>query len=89
MAATQHIRLNLKLAAGVEKGKLDQLLAETPGVQSVVQTFPDESDEELSRLYVLEVKLSESEAAINALNKHAEVDYVEPTASRRLIRKTN
>lgn len=88
MAATEPIKLNLKLAAGVKKGKLDKLLAETPGIQSVTQTFPDETDEELSQLYILEVELSKSDAAINALSKHSEIDYVEPTASRRLIRKT-
>ncbi|HQR32254.1 MAG TPA: hypothetical protein PLK30_05925 [Blastocatellia bacterium] len=88
MAATESIKLNLKLAAGAGKGKLDKLLAETPGIQSVIQTFPDEVDEELSGLYILEVELSKSEAAINALSKHSEIDYVEPAASRRLIRKT-
>lgn len=87
MAATEFIKLNLKLAAGAEWKKLDQLLAEAPGVQSVIQTFPDETDEELSRLYVLEVSASESEAAINALSKHSEIEYVEPAAKRRSLHK--
>lgn len=89
MAATELIKLNLKLAAGAEKKMLDELLAEAPGVQSVIQTFPDETDEELSRLYVLEVSASESEAAIKTLSKHSEIEYVEPAASRRLLHKKN
>lgn len=86
MAATELIKLNMKLADGAGKN-LDRLLAETPGIQSVIQTFPDETDEELSRLYVLEVTASESEAAIKMLNAHPEIEYVEPSAPRRLIRK--
>ncbi len=89
MAATNVDRLNLKLAAGAEKKTLDQLLAEAPGVQSVIQTFPDETDEELSRLYVLEVSASESEAAIKSLSKHSEIEYVELAAQRRFLRKKN
>ncbi len=89
MAATGVVSLNLKLAAGAKKEKLDQLLAEAPGIQSVIQTFPDETDEELSRLYVLEISASESKAAIKTLTKHSEIEYVEPAASRQLLRKKN
>jgi hypothetical protein len=88
MATTELIKLNMKLAAGAGK-KLDKLLAEAPGIESVIQTFPDETDEELSRLYVLEVSASESEAAIKMLNANPEIEYVEPSAPRRLIRKSN
>ncbi|MBS1791518.1 MAG: hypothetical protein JST85_27665 [Acidobacteria bacterium] len=87
--AAERVTLNLKLAPGVGKKTLDKLLAQTPGVQSVIQTFPDETDEELSRLYVLEVKASESEAAINSLNKYLEVEYVESAAPRGLKGKSN
>ena len=89
MMAAERVTLNLKLAPGVEKQTLDKLLAQAPGVQSVIQTFPDESDEELSRLYVLEVKASEAEAAINSLNKHSEIEYVESAAPRGLKGRSN
>lgn len=81
------VRLNLKLAVGATQQALDKLLAKAPGIQSAIQTFPDEPDEELSRLYVLEVSASESEAAITALNKHSEIEYIEPAAARRISRK--
>lgn len=85
MAATELIKLNLKLTAGA-KPKSKDWLADVPGVQSVIQTFPDENDEELARLYVLEVKASDSDAVLKNLTHHAEVEYVERTAPRRLLR---
>lgn len=84
MAATDMVRLNLKLAAGTNHQVLDRLLAKAPGIQSAIQTFPDETDEELSRLYVLEVSASESEAAITTLSKYSEIEYVELAAARRI-----
>lgn len=92
MAAVQEkrgVRLNLKLAVGVNHSKLEKLLAEAPGIESVIQTFPDETDEELSRLYVLEVNSSQVDEAIKTLSHRSEIEYVEPTAPRRLIRKSN
>ncbi|MFN0112328.1 MAG: hypothetical protein ACKVZH_25995 [Blastocatellia bacterium] len=84
MAATALIKLNLKLAAGTES-TLDSLLVEVPGVRSAIQTFPDESDEELARLYVLEVNEADSDATLQLLNNRSEIEYVEPAAPRRLI----
>lgn len=80
------VRLNLKLASGVQQGKLKQLLATAPGIESVIQTFPDEPDEELSRLYIVEVNASEADAALKTLSRKPEIEYVEPTAARRMMR---
>ncbi len=83
------VHLNMKLAAGVKQNKLKKVLADAPGIESVVQTFPDETDEELSRMYVLEVDPEEVDAALEALSHQQEIEYVEPSAPRRLIRKAN
>jgi len=87
--AKRAVRLNMKLAAGVKPNKLDKLLAGAPGIESVIQTFPDETDEELSRLYVLDVNPEEVDAALENLSHQPEIEYVEPTAPRRLIHNTN
>ncbi|MGE0886537.1 MAG: hypothetical protein AB7P14_23615 [Blastocatellales bacterium] len=92
MATTQAkrgVHLNMKLAAGVKHNRLKKVLADAPGIESVIQTFPDETDEELSRMYVLEVDPAEVDAAIAALNHQPEIEYVEPSAPRRLIRKAS
>lgn len=83
------VHLNMKLAAGVKQNKLKKVLAEMPGIESVIQTFPDETDEELSRLYVLEVNPSEVDTTLEVLSHHPEIEYVEPSAPRRLIRKAS
>ncbi len=85
--STPGVQFNLKLAAGVKHRKLNQMLADAPGIESVIQTFPDEADDELSRLYVLEVSAAQADAAMNLLRHRPEVEYVEPTASRRPMRK--
>ena len=90
MAAVQQspgVQLNLKLAVGVKHHRLDQMLAGAPGIESVIQTFPDETDDELSRLYVLEVSASQADAALRLLRHRPEVEYVEPTAQRRPMHK--
>ncbi len=87
--AKRGVHLNMKLAAGVKRNKLKKVLADAPGIESVVQTFPDETDEELSRLYVLEVDPEEVDAALEALSHQREIEYVEPSAPRRLIRKAS
>jgi hypothetical protein len=75
----------VKLAPGVDRQRSERVWSQTPGLRSVTQTFPDETDEELSSLYLLEVNASEVEAALHQLRHHPEVEYVEGTASRKLI----
>lgn len=79
-------RLNVKLAPGVKPNQSEQVLSTTPGVISVTQTFPDEDDEALSRMFVLEVDPSKSTDALKKLQENPAVEYAEPTARRKLIR---
>jgi hypothetical protein len=79
------VRLNVKMVHGVEPQQSRETLSATPGVISFVQTFPDETDEELSRLYVVEVEPSELEMTLRKLNNHPGVEYAEQTAPRKLV----
>jgi len=81
----QAARLNVKLAAAVRPQQSQELLSSTPGVISVIQTFPDEDDEELSRMFVIEVDPSAVQAAVKKLLENPAVEYAEPTAKRKLV----
>ena len=80
------IRLNVKFASQVSENKPERVLADTPGLKSVIQTFPDEEDEELSRLFIIEVEPSEAKLALEKLQENPAIEYAELTAKRRLIR---
>jgi hypothetical protein len=79
-------RLNVKLAARTQPLHSAKILSETPGVLAVTQTFPDEQDEELSRLFVVEVDPAKSAEALKTLQDNPAIEYAEPTARRKLIR---
>jgi len=79
------IRLNVKLTPGLDPRLSEEILSRTPGLRLVVQTFPEEKDSELSTLYVLEVNSSDVESALKQLRQNPHVEYVEETASRKLI----
>lgn len=78
-------RVNVKLAAEVEPQKSKEMLSSVPGIISVIQTFPDEDDEELSRMFVIEVAPSELQGALKKLLENPAVEYAEPTAKRKLV----
>jgi hypothetical protein len=79
------VRLNVKLLPGLDRHKSDAALNGTPGLRSVIQTFPEETDEELSTLYILEVDPSNLKDAVRQLQDNPSVEYVEETARRKLI----
>lgn len=79
-------RLNIRVAPGVDRQQLDKIVSGTPGIQSIIQTFPDETDEELSSLYMLEVDPDNLKAVLNLLRQNRLVQYAEETARRKLIR---
>jgi len=56
------------------------------GVRSVIQTFPDEMDQELNRLFVLEIDPSEVDSALKELRQRHEIEYAETAPRRKLIR---
>jgi hypothetical protein len=78
------IRLNVKLASRVNETP-EKILAGTPGLKTVIQTFPDEKDEELSKLFIIEVEPSEAKLALKKLNENPAIEFAEPTAKRKLI----
>ncbi len=80
------VQVNLKLVPGADRPLVVQKLSISPGVRNVVQTFPGETDEELANLYVLDVDASEVESALRQLRQIADVEYVEVSAPRKLIR---
>jgi hypothetical protein len=83
--AQSPIRLNVKLASRVNEKTLEKVLASTPGLKSVLQTFPDEKDEELSRLFIIEVEPAAAKLALRQLNENPAIESAEPTAKRKLI----
>ena len=62
------------------------MLSRLRGVQSVIQTFPDETDQELKRLFKLEIDPSELESALKELRRCPEVEYAGKPALREVIR---
>ena len=83
--AQRPVRLNVKLASQVNEEEPEKVLAGTPGLKSVIQTFPDEEDEELSRLFIIEVEPSSAKLALEKLHENPAIEYAEPTAKRKLI----
>jgi hypothetical protein len=82
------VRVNVKLAPHADRRKLERMLAEVPGVRQVIQTFPGESDEELSSLYMLEIEPDRLQPGLKTLRDNPGIGYVEEAAPRRLIRST-
>ncbi|HEX4900744.1 MAG TPA: hypothetical protein VFV61_09440 [Pyrinomonadaceae bacterium] len=82
----QPLRLNVKLAPRVKPGNFKKVLSGTTGLRSVIQTFPDERDEELSHLFIVEVEPDRATQALKELKDNPAVEYVERTAKRKLIR---
>lgn len=80
------MQVNVKLAPGALRDRSLSILSRPRGVRSVMQTFPDETDEELARLYMLDVDPSDLQSALRELRQRPEVEYAEVVPSRRLIR---
>ncbi len=83
---TSGVRVNVKLAPGRDRHKSLEILSEAPGVRSVTQTFPDEVDDELSGLYLLEIDSASLDSALDQLRQSAYVEYAEVAPLRKLIR---
>ena len=75
----------MKVAPGVEE-PVATLLSATPGLQNIVQLFPDESDEELRTMYMLDVSPEHLQAAMTQLRRNPGVESAHETAPRKLIR---
>jgi len=76
-------RLNIKVGPDINPHETHHILSSTPGVISVTQTFPDEKDEELCRMFVVEVDAAKSGAALKKLQQNPAVEYAEHTVKRK------
>ncbi|HJQ68672.1 MAG TPA: hypothetical protein VKA70_06855 [Blastocatellia bacterium] len=79
-------RVNVKLVPGINPSQADKILSEMPGVNKVIQLFPDEPDEELLGMYMLEIDPDQLDAAMKKLSKDPKLESAEATARRKLIR---
>ncbi|MGE5220474.1 MAG: hypothetical protein ACM3SP_26005 [Chloroflexota bacterium] len=79
-------RVNVKLTGDSDLSRGQTILSRLQGVQSVIQTFPDEPDEDLKRLFVLEIEPSKLESVLKELRRRGEVEYAERAPLRKLIR---
>ena len=80
------VRVNVKLVPDADRARSVSRLSDAAGVRTVVQTFPDETDQELSGLYMLEVDPPNLKSILEQLRKIPEVEYAEVAPSRRLVR---
>ena len=77
------VGLNVKLTRP-DKG-MPAALEHLPGVVQVTQTFPDEPDEELSTLYVLQVEAPRASTVLRSLRKDPAVAFAETCAPRKAL----
>jgi hypothetical protein len=79
-------RINVKLVSGINHPHAEQMLAGTPGLRSIVQLFPDEGDDELRSMYMLEVAPDHLSAAVEQLRRNPKVESAHEAAPRKLVR---
>jgi hypothetical protein len=82
---TEPVNVNVRLLAGIDRDAARKRLTTTPGVQDVIQTFPQETDEELSSMLLLKVQPSRLQQVVKQLRRDSAIDYVEPAPVRKLI----
>ena len=84
--ATRAVQLSVKLQPDADPGVFVRAFSHEPGIIKVTQTFPDETDQELAGLFVVEVDQSALKSAIRRLRANSFVAYAADPAPRRLIR---
>jgi hypothetical protein len=77
------VGLNVKLTR--PRKRLPAALEQLPGVVQVTQTFPEERDEELSTLYVLQVEALSASTVLRSLRKDPTVAFAEACAPRKAL----
>ncbi len=80
------VRVNVKLAVRADQTPSSKTLSTLPGVLNVIQIFPDETDQELASLRLLEVEPSQIKSTLRELRAMPGVEYAEEAAPRKLIR---
>jgi len=84
--AARGAQLSLRLGPQVDARQFVRDLSSWPGILAVNQTFPNESDQELAKLLVLEIEPSAVASTLKRLRKNPSVEYAEEPNLRRLIR---
>ena len=79
------VRVNVKVAPGPDRHRAIDILSRAPGVRNVIQTFPGEADEELTRLYLLEVDSASLNSVLEQLRHSPDVEYAEVASPWKLI----
>ena len=77
--------VNVKLVPQVEVEKTLGSLRELDGVVAVIHTFPEEDDDELRRLAIVEVEPERVESVLRALGANPALEYA-AVAPRRGVR---
>ncbi len=82
------MRLDFKFRESVENAERLRLIKSIQGLgaSAVAPLFPDEADGELASLYKAEIPEQEASAAVSALESLDEVEFVERSQRRSLIR---
>ena len=70
-------QVSLQFASGVDLEKAKTLVSSIPGVIRVRQVFPGQEDEELQRMFVLDLDANAKEAALKALRTSKVVEGAE------------
>ena len=81
----ERARINVKLVPGMNHERADKALSKTPGLQSITQLFPDEKDEEMLSMYMVEVSSDHLKDAVEQLRQNPKVESAHETARRKLI----
>jgi hypothetical protein len=85
-AIAPRARINVKLVSGTNQRHAEEVLAGTPGLGSITQLFPDEVDDEMRRMYMLEVASDHVSAAVEQLRRNPNVESAHEAAPRKLVR---
>lgn len=70
-------QVSLQFAPGVDLEKAKAVVSSIPGVLRVRQVFPNQEDEELQRMFVLDLDATVKEAALKALRTSKVVEGAE------------
>ena len=76
-------QLNLRISPGADIGRGKRAMEHLRGVERVRQVFPEETDQELVRMFVLDVEPSLGEETLAALRGESFVEEVEVVPKRR------
>ncbi len=80
-------QITLQLTSQVERRDAETALAAVVGVRRVQQVFPDDEDDELARVYVLDVAPADTTSTLAALLALNITEYCEMAPIRDISRR--